>query len=368
MFNLIQQSLLHLFARFARTSCVLGLALSASCGFSQSETPSAHASLHLRIVGGLAGLNQFTHQEEPFWKYELAKISQGKYTAEIVPFDSAGVPANDMLRLLQLGVMPFGTTLVSGLSKAFPPYAVIDLAGFSPDIASLKKNVARFRPYLEMELRKRHNIKMLALYLYPAQVLFCNRPFKGLADLKGRHIRVSSVTQADFIGALGALPVSTSFSQIMSNMRSGNTDCAITGTMSGNTMGLPEVTSHIHSLPITWGLAVFGANQEAWNALPPDLKALLGSELPRLEAAIWLESEQETSEGMACNTGGADCKSGTKGQMIRIATSTNDEQIRQHTFDTAVLPSWLGRCGINCEAIWRQTLGATDKSSKASKP
>jgi TRAP-type C4-dicarboxylate transport system substrate-binding protein len=365
---LIQPSFLHLFGRLARNGCVLGLALSTVCGFAQTEAPGAQAPLHLRIVGGLAGLNQFNHQEEPFWKNELAKISQGKYTADIVPFDSAGVPANDMLRLLQLGVMPFGTTLVSGLSKAFPPYAVIDLAGFSPDIASLKKNVARFRPYLETELRKRHNIKMLALYLYPAQVLFCNRPFTGLADLKGRHIRVSSTTQADFVGALGALPVATGFSQIMSNMKSGNTDCAITGTMSGNTMGLHEVTSHIHTLPITWGLAVFGANQDAWKALPPELKALLSRELPRLEAAIWLESEQETSEGMACNTGSAECKSGTKGRMSKITASPNDEQIRQHTFDSAVLPSWLARCGASCEAVWQQTLSATDKSSKALKP
>ena len=67
----------------------------------------------LRIVGGLAGLNQYTRQEEPFWSKELARLSGGKFDAEIVPFDRAGVPGGEMLRLLQLGVVPFGTTLIS---------------------------------------------------------------------------------------------------------------------------------------------------------------------------------------------------------------------------------------------------------------
>jgi TRAP-type C4-dicarboxylate transport system substrate-binding protein len=342
--------------------------LTAATCLAQSDISATKAALHMRIVGGLAGLNQFTRQEQPFWTRELPRLSQGKYTAEIVPFDQAGVPGNDMLRLLQLGVMPFGTTLVSALSQTFPPYAAIDLAGLNPDMAALRKNVAAFRPYLEKELRQRHNIHMLALYVYPAQVVFCKRPFKGLSDLHGRHIRVSSATQSDFVSALGAVSVVTSFNQIMANMQSGNTDCAITGAMSGNTMGLHQITSHIHSLPVTWGLAVFGANKNAWDALPPDLKALLSREMPRLEAAIWQASELETSEGLACNTGAVECKSGNRGQMVNIQASAQDEHLRQHVFTTTVLPSWLTRCGASCNELWQQTIGRQTKSSRVGQP
>jgi hypothetical protein len=49
-----------------------------------------------------------------------------------------------------------------------------------------------------------------------------------------------SSTQADFVSALGGTPVYTEFAQIMANMKSGNTDCVITGTMSGHTLGLHE--------------------------------------------------------------------------------------------------------------------------------
>lgn len=324
--------------------------------------------MRLRVVGGLATLNQYTRNEEPFWSRELARLSNGKYSAEIVPFDRAGVPGSDMLRLLQLGVMPFGTMLISALAQQHPPYAAVDLAGLNPDMATLKKNVATFRPFLEKELRQRHNVEMLALYVYPAQVVFCNRPFSALSDLAGRNVRVSSPTQADFVSAFGAVPVATGFGQIMANMNSGNTDCAITGTMSGHTLGLHHVTSHVHSLPITWGLAIFGANKTAWNALPPDLKALLSRELPRLEAAIWLESERESAEGMACNTGSPQCKAATKGSMVQVVTTANDERLRQQVFTDTVLPRWLAGCGAACVNVWDQTIGAKLKPTAPAKP
>jgi len=318
--------------------------------------PLTIPQLKLRIVGGLAGVHQYTKNEEPFWTHELARLSNGKYSAEIAPFDRAGVPGNEMLRLLELGVVPFGTTLLSSLQNAHPRYAAIDLAGLSPDMASLKQVVAAYRSYLENRLRTQHNIQMLALYVYPAQVLFCKSAFANLTDLKGRRIRVSSTTQADFLGALGAIPVTTSFGQITANLRSGNVACAVTGTMSGNTLGLHELTSHIHTMALSWGVAIFSANKTAWDNLPPDLKALLSNELPKLEAAIWAESERETAEGLACNTGAATCRNGRLGHMVPVRLTAADMQLRKSIFANTVLPRWLTRCGPDCADLWRLTI------------
>ncbi len=317
----------------------------------------AAAPYKLRIVGGLAGLNQYTRQEEPFWSKELARLSGGKFEAEIVPFDRAGVPGGEMLRLLQLGVVPFGTTLMSSFSAQYPEYTAPDLAGLNPDIATLKTTVAAFRPYLEKALRDQHGVEALAIYVYPAQAVFCKKPLGSLADLAGRRTRVSSSTQADFVGALGGIPVLTGFAQIVTSLSAGNTECAITGTMSGNTLGLHTMTTHLHALPVTWGLAVFAANQAAWEALPPELRALLRRELPRLESAIWEESERETADGMACNRGAANCVGGRKGSMVVVPVSAQDEKSRREILASSVLPRWIQRCGPRCADIWNRTIG-----------
>lgn len=311
----------------------------------------------LRIVGGLAGLNQYTRNEEPFWTKELFRLSAGKFDADIVPFDRAGVPGGNLLRLIQLGVVPFGTASLGALSAKYPEFNAPDLAGLNPDLASLKKTVAAFRPYLEKTLRKQLGVEALALYVYPAQVIFCVKPLASLADLNGRRIRVSSATQSDFVSALGGVPVLTGFAQIMANMASGNTECAITGSMSGNAVGLHEVTTHVHALPVTWGLSIFGANMAAWDALPPELRSLLRRELPRLEAAIWAESERETVQGLACSTGATGCSTGRKGHMVEVAVSAQDERRRQDIFKAFVLTGWLRRCGSRCAEVWNQTLG-----------
>lgn len=337
-----------------------------------AQTPPEAAStaapvpqLTLRIVGGLAGLHQYTRNEEPFWSKSLARLSAGKYAAEIVPFDRAGVPGSEMLRLLELGVVPFGTALMSSLQTSQPLYAAADLAGLSPNMASLRKVVAALRTPLENRLRIQHNVQLLALYAYPAQVVYCNRAFGTLADLKGRRVRVSSASQAEFLAALGATTVKTGFGEIMANIQSGNVDCAVTGTMSGNTLGLHHVTSHIHTMALSWGVAVFAANRTAWYNLPPDLKALLSQELPKLESAIWAESERETAEGLACNSGSSECRNGTKGTMVVVQSGAADEQLRKHIFANTVLPRWLARCGTPCADLWQNVLGpATDFGSE----
>jgi TRAP-type C4-dicarboxylate transport system substrate-binding protein len=333
----------------------LGVCVLASQTYAQ--TASTSAAQKLRVVGGLAGVHQFTHNEEPFWTQELARLSAGKYTADIVSFDRAGVPGGDMLRLMQLGVIPFGTTLLSDMASNYPEYIAPDLAGLNADMASMRKTIQAYRPYLEKALRERHGIEVLAVYIYPAQVLFCKNAITGLGDLAGRRVRVSSSTQADFVSALGAVPVLVGFAQIMPNMASGNTECAITGSMSGFTVGLHTVTNYVHRLPINWGLAMFGANQAAWGALPSDLRTLLSREIPKLEAAIWNDAERETQEGFACNRGASTCSTPTQGKMHEVAISEQDERLRRHTLEKTVLPRWLQRCTGPCLDIWNKTIG-----------
>lgn len=324
-----------------------------------SPTPVA-AAQHLRIVGGLAGVNQFVRHEQPFWTVDLARLSSGRYSAEIVPFDRAGIRADEMLSLMRQGVVPFGTALLSASAARDPDLGAVDLAALNPDITSLRRNVAAFRPYLEDTLRKRYNIELLAVYAYPAQVVFCNQPIAGMAGLASRRVRTSGASQADWVEALGGTPVSTPFAEIMANLRSGNVGCAITGTMSGHTIGLFDATSHLHTMPVTWGLSVFGANSATWALLPPELKTLLRRELQRVEQAIWTEADRETGEGIACNTGDAACTSAArKGRMTAVPVSAADERQRREVFANVVLPRWLQRCGDACVATWNQTLGPT---------
>ena len=321
-----------------------------------SSAPPSTPAVTLRIVGGLASGNRYAKLERPFWVTELPKLSGGKFTAEIVPFDRAGVPGQEMLRMMQLGVIPFGTAIFSSMAAEAPEMNAPDLAGLNPDIQSVRKSVSAFRPYLTKTLRERYGVEVLGVYVYPPQVVFCKRAFSSLAELSGRRIRVASTTQWDFVEALGGIPVRTEFAALMASMSSGNTECAITAAMAGNTLGLYQVTTHLHTMPTTWGLSAFAVNAAVWAALDPELKALLQRELPKLEQAIWDESEHDAIEGINCNTGAPGCVNGRKGSMVAVRASPDDERRRQRIFADKVLPKWLQRCGAPCAQVWNQTL------------
>jgi len=319
--------------------------------FAQAEAP-----IRMRIVGGLADVSQYLRYEEPFWRERISQVTNGRIVAEIAPFDRSGIRGQEMLSLIRLGVVSFGTALLAVVSTEEPEFNAIDLPTVNPDIAALRRSVAAFRGHLASTLRERYDIELLGVYVYPAQVVFCRRPFSGLTDLAGRRIRTSSVGQSEMFSALGATPVVIPFAEIITAIKSGVVECAVTGTLSGNDIGLHEVTTHVHGMAITWGLSIFGANLGTWNALPEWARDTIRSEGAKLEVDIWDAADRETGEGLACNSGAGNCQNGRRGAMVVVPVSEADEQRRRQLLTDTVLPGWVRRCGIECVDAWNKTL------------
>lgn len=335
---------------------VLLLGLLLGSGVMQPAPVQAEEPIRMRIVGGLADVSQYLRYEEPFWKERIGQVTNGRIVAEIAPFDRSGIRGQEMLSLMRLGVVSFGTALLAVVSTEEPEFNAIDLPAVNPDIGALRRSVAAFRGHLTETLRDRYDVELLGVYVYPAQVVFCRRPFSRLSDLAGRRIRTSSVGQSEMFTALGATPVVIPFAEIVSAIRSGVVECAVTGTLSGNDIGLHEVTTHVHSMAITWGLSIFGANLGTWNALPEWARDTIRSEVTKLEADIWEAADRETGEGLACNAGQPSCQNGRRGNMTVVRVTEADEQRRRQLLTDSVLPGWVRRCGAECVDAWNKTL------------
>lgn len=315
--------------------------------------------IQMKVVGGLAGVSQYSRYEAPFWLERIPRLTEGRVRVDIAPFDRSGIRGNDILHLMRLGVVPFGTLILSVAGADEPELTAPDLAGLNPDIQHLRRNVAAFRPVFTRILRDRHNVDVLAVYTYPAQVLFCTRAFTSLADIAGRRVRAASVTQADVIEALGAIPVVIPFAEIVTAIRREAVECAITGALSGNAIGLHEVTSHVHAMALSWGISVFAAHRPSWNALPEALRRSIAGGLGELEAEIWAAAEQETREGLACNTGQEGCAAGRRGAMRVVPVTPADEEARRGLLRDTVLPRWIDRCGEECVDAWNESVAAS---------
>ena len=322
-----------------------------------SAALAADGPIQLKVVGGLAGVSQYTKLEEPFWTQEVPGITQGRVQADIHPFDRSGLPGQEMLQLMRLGVVPFGTALLAVVSGDEPELNAVDLPTLNPDMATLRKTVGLYRNQLHDTLQQKYGIELLGIYAYPAQVLYCSQSFKNLRDLAGRKVRTSSVGQSEMMTALGAIPIVIPFSDIVNAIKTEVVECAITGTMSGSEIGLPNVTSFISPMSISWGLSFFGANKLTWDQLPPDIRDALRAGISKLEQSIWDAADRETAGGLACDLGTSGCTGSKTYHMTLVPITAEDETLRRQLLTKSILPKWIERCGSECVTAWNQTLG-----------
>lgn len=312
--------------------------------------------IHLKVVGGLGQTIQYKNFEEPFWSKGLAAASHGRVTAEVTPWDQFGIKGPELLQFTRLGAIVISTVSLSQIASEDPEAAAVDLAGLNADIPALRSSIKAYLPTLRDVYRNRYGLELLAIWSYPAQVLFCNRPITGLGDLKGVNVRVASAMHSDFVEGLGGVGVTIPFDELMDSLRKRVTDCAITGAMSGYRVGLYKATTHIDPTTVSWGPYVLFVNRAAWERFDPGLRDFLSTQVEQLGDRLWQAAEQETEDGIACLTAGP-CSAGPPAHMKLVPTSASDRELVRKSFLGTVSPRWAARCGADCVANWNATIG-----------
>jgi TRAP-type C4-dicarboxylate transport system substrate-binding protein len=310
--------------------------------------------LQVRVIGGFAGTSQFDRIEQPFWTRRLPDLTGGRMVASIQPFAQAGVSPDQMLNVMRSGVVLFGTVEANAVALDEPELAVADLPLLAEDTTALRRVVGLWLPRVRAILDEQYSAELLAVFIRPPQVVFCNKPFAGLRGLAGLRVRTASANQADLLLALGAQPVVMDFGRIVGAVREGLVDCAITGGLPGNAIGLHRVTTHVSTLPLGWAMSFLTAYRPRWQALPEGLREAVRKGIAGLEAEMWTAAEEERDQGEACNTGDPRCRLGERGRLVAVR---EDPALVRPLLGSAVLPGWARRCGSHCAESWNAVAG-----------
>ena len=313
---------------------------------------------HLKVVGAWGNLSQYKNFEQPFWTREIPEKSKGAVTAEITPFNEMGLKGAEIFRLMRLGVIDFGSTVLGYVAADDARNEAIDLAGLAPDVDTARRISDAYRPVYDRFYRERFGIQVLAIWPYPAQVIFCNGAISGLEDLRGKKVRTGNRTLAEFAEALGGTGVTMSFSEVVPALQNKVVDCAITGTLSGNAAKWYEVTTHLYALPVGWSQVMHAVNLKTWERLPAAVRDFLLREIRDLEDRIWKAMDEETRQGIDCNIGRDSCTMGSKGKMTLVPVSDRDRELLGRVLREVVVPKWAARCGAECVQEWNATVGA----------
>ena len=311
----------------------------------------------LKVVGGLSNLSAYNDYEKPFWTKVVPSLSNGQITADIKGFNEMGLKGPELLRLMSQGVVEFGTATLSYFASDNPINEAVDLAGLAPDVKTARAVVDAFEPVYAKFYGAGSGIKLLGLSPYPAQVLFCNADIKGLADLKGKKVRTSSRTQAEFVDALGGSSVTMAFGEVVPAMQNKVVDCAITGSLSGYSAKWYEVATHLYALPINWNPQIHAVNRKAWDKLDPKVQAFLQTNIKSMINNMWDAAAAQTQQGYDCNTGAASCTQSIKGKMVLVRPTDADRALLKKLMQNTVLPKWAARCSAACVQDFNVNIG-----------
>lgn len=310
----------------------------------------------VKVVGALSNLSLYNDFEKPFWTKTIPEVSGGKVTADIKGFNDMGLKGPEVIRLMGSGVIEFGTSTLAYFAADNPINEAIDLAGLATDVKTAREVTDAFLPAYENFYGKQ-GVKVLGLSTYPAQVLFCNAEIKDLSSIKGKKVRTSSRTQAEFVEALGGSSVTIAFGEVVPALQNKVVDCAITGSLSGYSAKWYEVSTHLYALPINWNQQIHAVNKKAWDKLNPNVQALITEKYKTLIDDIWTGAEKQTQEGYDCNTGAATCKETVKGKMVLVQPTEADKDQLKKIFEEKVLAKWAARCNTQCVSDFNSTIG-----------
>ena len=261
-----------------------------------------------------------------------------------------------MFKLLRQGVYDVGATQLGFLAGENAINDATDLAGVSTTLDTFWEVTTRFRPVLEQYYEKQ-GLKTLALTSFQAQVLYCRAEFKSFSDLKGRKVRTSGASQADFVEYFGGSGINMAFGDVQQALVNGVIDCAITGTLGGYKAKWFEGAKFLYPLGINWASGMVAANMNVWKKLDPAVQKIILAEMSKYEKQVFEQNKRENDIGLACNTGTAPCGEGPAAKMALATIAAGDTELRRKALLEAVLPKWGKRCGAECVKSWNDTVG-----------
>ena len=343
-----------------KTLIGLGLAVAALPAWAQvpASLPAGPQVRIAAVTQPLPTQPQYTQVDIPILREQVAQRSGGRIQVTLSTHAERNLSGTEIIRLVRSGQVEIGAGTLSTLSGDVPILDGIDLAGLSPDIAMARRIAEAVIPVANRDL-ERFNTRILAIYPFPAQVVFCRQAFTSFSDLRGRRVRIFGNSLNDFFTALGAQAVSIGFPEVYSALERGVADCAITGSGSGAAARWPEVTTHINNMALSWALSGYIVNVQWWNRLDPQVRAFMEATIREVADKQWVLGAAASRDGIDCNIGrreGCRIHNLATRPMTEVEVSDADRALVRQIFQQTVLPGWVRRCGARCGEVYNEII------------
>lgn len=228
----------------------------------------------------------------------LAEKSGGRIT--ITPhFDaSLGFRSKDLIEAVAKGTVQLGNMLMGAVGGADPLFLLPSLpfVATTPEQARLLFEVAR--PEYERALA-RHNQRLLFVTPWPPSGVWAKMAITSVDALQGLRIRTYDANGTLTFRKAGAAPAQISFADALPRLRAGELDAVLSSGDGGVGARLWELLAHFTEINYVMPLSMATINLDTWNALAPDLQAIVTEAAEQTTARQWAEIQRRVEANYA---------------------------------------------------------------------
>jgi TRAP-type C4-dicarboxylate transport system substrate-binding protein len=233
------------------------------------------------------------------WCEQIATASNNRLRCQLFPAMSMGGTPPQLVDQVRDGVTDLTITLPGYTAGRFPMMEVFELP-FMTNSAEAGAQAAW--DYLQKHaLKEFPGTRILAVWVHDEGYIHTrDKPVRTLADFKGLKMRAPTRQTNKLLVRLGATPVAMPLPAIVEAVSKGVVDGFLLPWEAMPALKLEEMVKfHSETDPsrpaLYSAVFIFGMNQAKYDALPPDLKAVIdrhsGPELSRQIGRTWDESQ-----------------------------------------------------------------------------
>ena len=316
--------------------------------------------IELRVAGSVSVTGNIqANKEAPFFE-GLGERAGLALSVAYDPIDVLDMDPEEGLDLLRHGIVDVASLGIAVISKRDPFFLGLDVVGLTPDYESARRVVAAFTGPIEGHLQAVHKAKLLGIWPFGPQVLFCKPEIEGLEDIQGLKVRVYDANLGAFVERLGAIPVPIKFAEVQQSLALNIVDCAITGPSSANTAGWVRETKAM--LPIGFQIAfnMYAINLDRWEAFSHSQQKAILAAFNTYVDEVWTYSEELYEDALRCNVGRTPCSTVEKAGLKDVGVDDGDRALVRDSLTTISLPSWMASCErlhAGCSETWTKSVG-----------
>lgn len=312
----------------------------------------------LRVLGQPSSAGQLQRDKEAPFFQQLASSSRLPLLVSYQPADSYGLVDSHQLDAIRDGRLDIISLRFMQNTQKEPGLAGFDLPGMNPDFETARKVADAYSPVLDRYLQATYGARLLGVWSFGPQVLFCQEPIARLREIRGRKVRVASPSLAQVIDELGGTAVTLPFGDTKEALRLGLVSCAVTSAASADFADWGAHTRYYLPLVFQFGFNGYVISNRTWNALSPDQQRRLSQAFNLYIDQVWSYSKQRQVQAEACLTQGP-CPGRPPRQLQRVPVNRADMDQLQRISKQTALPSWLNQCERNhsgCAQAWQDSV------------